>query len=812
MNSLCFSQYWLALIRPMAFLLVNLLMCSLGHAQENKEEVQPAFSFPEYSSKYTDNQFLKDVRPGAKFYVGPNGKDNNPGTKNKPFKSLEAARNAIRNLKTTKGLPNGGVEVVVLKGTYFIENEFQLLKEDSGSPDRPVVYSGEASDEVIFSSGAELNVKKLQKVKNEKLLARLHPKARGKVMSIDLTKHQAAKAFKGDGEYGQLAMNGSMLQLAQWPNRGYNHIGEILEEGPTTRWLKPNEQPMPYSKENPTGGKFRFKENLSPSIADEFKRTGDMRVQGYFHNDWYFQNEAVGNIEEGSVQLLHHTRYGIVDKIKSIPRRVRLFNVLAELDEPGEWYFDKKEQRLYVWPIDGFMPKTSRLTVIGDQGKGQKGKSGKLAMISLKNTSNVILKNFVFENTADLAVSIEGGEHNLLATSTVRNGAGKGVNIIGGKYNGITACNFYDLYAAFSISGGDFRSLEHCFNFATNNIIRDCRYRGYGLIGLSGVGIYFAHNLLYNMNGAISYKTVDLLMEYNEFYNIGYEMGDFNVAYCGAQWYTMNNVLRYNFVHHLIEPGGHPVMAFRNDDGGAGLKIYGNVFYRSGRGGAAFQGPLNDYQNNITMDCSVMWWTNKSAISPDEIQDRWKDLSKFGRDLPKGDKGDYLNIVESVIGKEGWLKSPWKEAFPEMKEMIESNPWAQTFCQVKDNYTFKVNEKFHIHGGSGTIEGLESSEVGRFTDLPVEGHFELPTDIDLSVFRDVSSLDFSFSKDFTPKPNFKPIPFDKIGLVNDRFRPNTPDKKKYRSEIYKRFKSEKGGRYNAEIVNARYPLPSYLKP
>ena len=353
------------------------------------------------------------------------------------------------------------------------------------------------------------------------------------------------------------------------------------------------------------------------------------------------------------------------------------------------------------------------------------------------------------------------------------------------------------------------KTLEPCYNFATNNRIHRCRRRGYDMIHLAGVGIYFAHNLLYNMNGAVSFKTVNLLMEYNEFYHIGYEMGDFNVAYCGAQWYTLNNVIRYNFVHHLLEPGGHPVCGFRNDDGGAGLKIYGNVFYRPGRGGGQFHGPLNDFQNNIVMDCSVMWWTNKSAITPEAIQKKWDNLSRFGRDLPQGDKGDYLYILERTIGEKAWLKSPWKESFPQLQKMIETNPWAQTFCHVSRNYAYRIRELFHIHGSSGTVEGMESHERGRFVDLPCEGRFELPKPVALDAFVDVSTLDFRFKEGFEAMPGFKPIPFQRIGLVKDAFRPAPPDKEQYRRTVYECFKDDRIRHYNPKVVNARYPRPSY---
>ncbi len=803
-------------------LLLAMVWLNIASAQDlgKKEYNQPPHTFPEYSENYTKNLFAPTMKPGKTFYVSVDGNDKNKGTRKSPFKSIEAARDAIRSLKTGSGLPKGGVHVILLKGTYTINSTIEFTNEDTGTRTSPIVYKGEKKGEVLLTGGVSIDTKRFKTVSNQTLLRRLHPKAKGHVISVDLSKDNLGSYFPGDGKYGQIAIDGHMLQLAQWPNRGYHHIDKILDEGPTTRWLKPGEKPMSYSKENPTGGKFSFKEKLSPILQAEFERTGDIYAQGYFHNDWYFQHEPVGGIDGDVIQLLHHTRYGIVKKIKSIPRRIRLFNVLAELDEPGEWYFDKKEQRLYVWPIKDFEAGKSTISFIGTKSASindsfaqpdTQAKRPASSLISMENTSYFTFSNFIIENSGNLALRIKGGTYNLLASSIIRNGSGRGVEIKGGTYNGITGCDFYDLYAAFSISGGNFKTLERSNNFATNNIIRNCRFRGYGMISLSGVGLYFAHNLLHSMNGAVMYRTIDLLMEYNEYYNIGYEMGDFNVAYCGAQWYTMNNVVRYNFVHHLIEPGGHPVAAFRNDDGGAGLKIYGNVFYRSGRGAGMFSGGLNDLQNNIILDCYTAWWTLKKPIDEAGIKKEWDRLERFGRDLPKGDKGDYLYIVEQEIGEKAWLKSPWKDRFPELKKLIESNPWAQTYCNVDLNYMYNVRNPFHIHGGSGTIEGMESGKKGRFKDLPLEGSFEMPVKITLDDFQDVTALDFRFKKGFKTMEGFKPIPFEKIGLIKDDFRKKALDKKAYRSKAYQRFQNEKGGRYNAKIVSARYPLPDYLK-
>jgi len=129
---------------------------------------------------------------------------------------------------------------------------------------------------------------------------------------------------------------------------------------------------------------------------------------------------------------------------------------------------------------------------------------------------------------------------------------------------------------------------------------------------------------------------------------------------------------------------------------------------------------------------------------------------------------------------------------------------------VNRNYIYNVREPFHIHGGSGTIEGMESMEMGRFVDLPTQCDHELPWPITLDAFVDVVSLDFRFKGGFQVKPGFRPIPFEKIGLVRDEFRPSPPDKNAYRRAVYERFKNDRIRHYDPSVVNARYPIPGYL--
>ena len=75
------------------------------------------------------------------FYISPAGDDSQDGTSiDKPFATLNRARDAIRALKLDGGLKSP-VTVYLRGGTYEISEPFILTAEDSGTEACPIVRS-----------------------------------------------------------------------------------------------------------------------------------------------------------------------------------------------------------------------------------------------------------------------------------------------------------------------------------------------------------------------------------------------------------------------------------------------------------------------------------------------------------------------------------------------------------------------------------------------------------------------------------------------------------------------------------------------
>ena len=89
------------------------------------------------------------------FYVAQRGSDSNPGTKAKPFATLQRARDAIRGARRSGPLPIGGISVWVRAGNYPLSHTLKLTAEDSGTPEAPIVYRAYPSEEVRLTGGTK---------------------------------------------------------------------------------------------------------------------------------------------------------------------------------------------------------------------------------------------------------------------------------------------------------------------------------------------------------------------------------------------------------------------------------------------------------------------------------------------------------------------------------------------------------------------------------------------------------------------------------------------------------------------------------
>jgi hypothetical protein len=214
------------------------------------------------------------------FYVAINGNDNNGGSIHAPFASLEKARDSIRAIKASTGLPPDGVTVWLREGAYERTNTFNLINLDSGSTTSPILYRAMTGETVRLHGAKPLNPSWFSPVpKRSPAWARLDEKARGHVMQVDLRAHGITHFGtlkpRGFGSSSTIAgmelfFTNSPMPLARWPDVGEN--GAARRQTPTDITLQLYGTPSPdvagvysasgtndgvntYRRASPVGGK-----------------------------------------------------------------------------------------------------------------------------------------------------------------------------------------------------------------------------------------------------------------------------------------------------------------------------------------------------------------------------------------------------------------------------------------------------------------------------------------------------------------------------------------------------------------------------
>ncbi len=532
----------------------------------------------------------------VEFFVAPAGDDAGAGTRSKPFGSLERARNAVRELKARGGLP-GPVAVRLLPGEYAVKATFELGAGDSGTEAAPIVYRADTPGAAVFYGGKRL--RGFSQVTDAAVLARLPDGARGKVFQCDLRK-QGVTDFAPLQERGygkpppkatlELFFDGEPLTLARWPNRGFVHGGKIVDPGAK-------------GKDGPSV--FEYLDDRHARWA----KAEDAWLFGYFAHGWADRTLKIRSIDPttkrvscGPYELLART----MEPVKWFNQgRIKYFafNLLEELDQPGEWYLDRKTGLLYLYPPSDPAKATIEIGMLT------------VPMLSMADVAHVRMEGIVFDLSRANCMTIKDSEHCLVAGCTVKRFAGNGITIRGGKACGILGCDIHSLgRRATEVSGGDRRTLTPGGHFVEN-----CWMHSFGrldhtyvpAVQLEGCGNRVAHNLMGDCpSSVLRFEGNDHVIEYNRVYRALLESEDQGAMESFGNPTYRGVILRHN---HFSDIGPQDPMegpagraAIRLDDAISGILIHGNLFHRAAQGFGAINingGRDNIIENNLFAEC-----------------------------------------------------------------------------------------------------------------------------------------------------------------------------------------------------------------
>ncbi|MGI9286455.1 MAG: hypothetical protein ACR2P1_13785, partial [Pseudomonadales bacterium] len=131
-------------------------MALLDRAAINNSLAKPVFFALACASAQANTAAAASTSEPVKLYVATMGNDAADGGRDRPFATLERARNELRKLRAKDGL-DGGAHVIIRGGVYELGNTLQLESKDSGTIQAPIVYRAYTGEKVVLSGGRTLD-------------------------------------------------------------------------------------------------------------------------------------------------------------------------------------------------------------------------------------------------------------------------------------------------------------------------------------------------------------------------------------------------------------------------------------------------------------------------------------------------------------------------------------------------------------------------------------------------------------------------------------------------------------------------------
>lgn len=692
----------------------------------------------------------------ADFYVSPVGDNTDDGTAWAPFATLDRARDAVREAADEESRT-----VIFLPGHYRLTETVAFDERDRGSEKAPIIFKAYRPGTVFFDGGEEIDNAFWEKVTDEEILARLPEDAADKIMQVNLR----MLAIREYGELGprgfgrsynngplELFVDNEPMQIARYPNEGFIHIPKIIDPG-----------------SNPRKGDYSMRGGVFEAGTDRIKRWGnatDMYITGIFAVGFADDTIKVAEVdtEAGTITsaLPHLYSFGGDKKYPKL-YEYAVLNLIEEIDQPGEYAIDREGGILYFYPKTDVYNSKFQVSMLEDP------------MLAIEDANFVRFENIIFENARGMAVYMEAGNGNVFAGCTFRNlgllaiQMGHGASLLPeGRHNGndvdipwmewkpvsrlpgtihaysyvntawnrnagtnhrIIGCDIYNIGAGgIILGGGDRKTLT-----PGNNEVKNCDIYQVNRwdkvykapIDLFGVGNKVTHNYMHHCAGqAVFMHGNDHVIEYNEMGFVVQEASDQAAIYMGRDPSECGSSIRYNYFHDIVNSHaeGQGVQAIYFDDMSThGASIFGNVFVRTGDYGVIrFNGggecPI---VNNVVVDCDCRF-----------IRGNGRGNTRRVRGLMKSEMGQ-TRLLEAV----DILDPPYSVKYPVIAAIYNK----ERNVQHIEHTNFEVGKDY-----------------SQFVD-PANGDFTLKPD---SAAFDIEG--------------FEPIPFNFIGLYQDKWRRSLP--------------------------------------
>ncbi len=599
-------------------------------------------------------------------YVSPDGSDSALGTIETPLKTLDGARQRVRQLKD-KGIR---VSEVIFRGGDYRMRTVHFTAEDSGYDSMPVVYKAYPGETPRFKGSVELPVSSFKPTTDPKILAKIKDSAKDKIIETDLTAHKVSRgdlfnptvsatsyALNGGdgGDYNSVYVDGAECQIAQWPNgRSFASWTSNL-----------NSYTITYSEPDP----------------DKWADEKNWWIQAFNQSDYAMTRVTPTKLDpiQKSIAIPSSTKLN-----NRFSKRWKAFNLLEELDMPGEFYVDHDTMKLYMYvphtiansTVEFSVESYALVEIIGTSNVTFSGISFEQTrgnVIRTVDVNNVDFENCTFKNIGDKAIR-------QTASKKVSTGSAHWQAAFGyadGAYNcDVRGCYFENLgSSAIYTTGGNQDTLTPSGNIIEDNIIcaANQRYTIDSALVFSGCGITLRRNVITksSQHGLLIYGN-DHIIEDNEFSDVLREVADAGVIYQGQHQLSRGNVIQRNLIHNVNPKDPRLISGTCGiyvDDRQQGNTIINNfvIGIENGNGYNSNQGAAMNFANNIIVGCRKGWAFHQSGSAEKDVFD----MSQWGT---------IQDMVNDIKYPEIYYK-----AYPDLKRWVDTKNNPRTYTKIKEN-------------------------------------------------------------------------------------------------------------------------------
>jgi hypothetical protein len=583
--------------------------------------------------------------------VANDGHDDNPGTIDRPFKTIQKAADVIR-----------AGEVCYVRGGVYKET---VKVSRSGKKDLPIRFVAMPGEKVILD-GREPILGSWKKHKND-------------VYTID-----------GVNDLDQLFFGKEMMIEARWPNANFD---QLLSRDAWATADKGSVYGKIVDRELAKSGVDWSDADVILNVAHQYytwKRPAltlgdDSGLIGYDKN--------LKGLDQFSLNMVKPKKWE--------DDYYYLVGSRGLLDVPSEWHYDKMTSRLFFYPPN-FDEKleTKLMSKVRDFAFVVRNKQFIFldgfeyfaTTVSIDNcngcrisNSNFLFPTFTNDPESKSATSISGNT-NIILKSAFSHVPGGAVNLVGNE-NIASEITVNDVswfgtlrHPAFSLSGNE------------NN--------------LSKSKLFDAGSVLVKFNNGAN------TIEFNDIYRGGLLSKDVALVY--TAWpETYGSIVRYNWVHDVQAEVGEGI-CIRGDGLTRGLSIHNNVVWNCGHAGIVIKGEYNKVYNNTILSIGGLGYkkavgllveSGKEPIKPNRPefnralkQNKHSVISNnIVSSMSNNRKGGRLDRGERICGNYHGAAEEYLEEYENrFMPRGEAAPLIDVGCEITDTSVVKSGNKIDV--------------------------------------------------------------------------------------------------------------------